>query len=66
MSNKDSSHALTSLPMGFGMALLQNRNARNVFDQLPLDRQMKIIDGTHDIQSKQEMQQYVSKIPFML
>lgn len=63
MSDLTSSQALTSLPMGFGMALLQNEEARAAFDRMPLNLQMEIINGTHGIRSRQEMQQYVSAIP---
>lgn len=63
MSKLSSSEAMTSLPMGFGMALLQNEKARATFDALPLNTQMEIINGTHAIRSKKEMQQYVSAIP---
>lgn len=63
MSNLSSAVAMHSLPMGFGMALLQNQQARDAFDRLPLNKQMEIINGTHSIRSKKEMQQYVSAIP---
>lgn len=63
MSKLSSGDAMTSLPMGFGMALLQNEKAREAFDQMPLNTQMEIINGTHSIRSKQEMQRYVSTIP---
>ena len=48
--------------MGFGMALLQNKEAREVYDSLPLNRQIEILDGVHKIQSKAEMRQYVASI----
>lgn len=51
-----------TLPMGFGMALLQNRAAMEVYDQLPLNRQIEVINGTHSIRSKQEMQNYVASL----
>lgn len=63
MSKFNSSEGMTSLPMGFGMALMQNSAAREAFDKLPLNRQEEIINGTHSIRSKQEMQRYVSAIP---
>jgi hypothetical protein len=49
--------------MGFGMALLQNEAARSAYDKLPLNVQMEILNGTHGIRSKAEMQQYVADIP---
>lgn len=63
MSKPDSSRALTDLPMGFGMALLQNREAQRVYDSLPLGVQMELLNGTHDIRSKAEMRAYVARIP---
>ena len=62
MSEKDSQNAMNALPMGFGMALLQNKEARDIYDMLPLNRQIDIINGTHEIHSKKEMQQYVASI----
>ncbi len=63
MSKFTSEDAMTSLPMGFGMALLQNQEAREVYDALPLDQQIQIVNGVHSIRSKAEMQRYVAKIP---
>lgn len=50
------------LPMGFGMALLQNKDALEAYDRLPRDQKMAVINGTHDIRSKQEMQNYVASL----
>lgn len=63
MSELSSQGAMASLPMGFGMALLQNKEAREVYDALPLSRQMEIVNGVHGIRSKAEMQKYVASIP---
>lgn len=65
MTNKNSEKAMTELPMGFGMALLQNKEAQQVYDGLPLNLQMEILNGTHGIRSKSEMQRYVAEIPQM-
>lgn len=62
MSEKDSQQAMNALPMGFGMALLQNKPARDIYDSLPMNQQIEIINGTHGIRSKKEMQQYVKNI----
>ena len=51
------------LPVGFGMALMKNESARNAFDQMPTYMQKEIIEGTHNIRSKKEMENYVSAIP---
>ena len=54
------SHA--DLPMGFAMALAQNIQAMEVFTSLTDIEQQKLIDGTHDIQSKEQMRAYVKAI----
>lgn len=50
------------LPMGFGMALLQNKEALDAYENMPRDRQIAVINGTHNIRSKQEMQNYVASL----
>lgn len=50
------------LPMGFGMALMQNPEARAYYQQLPKNKQMELINSTHEIRSKQEMQRFVASI----
>lgn len=57
-----SESVLGYLPMGFGMALLQNKEAMDAYDKLPLNRQIEVINGTHSIRSKQEMQNYVASL----
>lgn len=51
------------IPMGLGMALAQNSSAMMRFAGLPDEEKQAIIEGTHAIHSKQEMQEYVAKIP---
>ncbi|MGN0968070.1 MAG: hypothetical protein ACI4O3_02260 [Oscillospiraceae bacterium] len=53
---------LQDLPMGFGMALAQNVRAMEVFSSLSPDEQRRVVDGTHAIQSKQEMAAYVENL----
>lgn len=50
------------IPMGLGMALAQNLDAMNRFSSLEHEQQQEIINHTHDIQSKNEMKQFVSTI----
>lgn len=50
------------LPMGFGMALAQHPEAMQRFAALPETEQQAIIDGTHAVRSKQEMQAYVERL----
>lgn len=53
---------LRDLPMGFGMALTQNPQAMNYFSALPEEERRRIVDGTHAIRSKSEMQAYVNAL----
>ena len=57
-----SENLLGYLPMGFGMALLQNKEAMEAYDRLPQNKQIEVINGTHSIRSKQEMQNYVASL----
>lgn len=50
------------LPLGFGMALLQNEKAmRNFYDMAPAQQQT-ILNQTHDIWSKAQMQAFVQSL----
>lgn len=49
----------SGVPMGLGMALAQNTVAMKAFASLPETEQAKIIEHTHTIRSKGEMQAYV-------
>ena len=50
------------IPMGFGMALAQNARALEAFPRLSDLEQQQIIDGTHEIESKQQMKNYVQQL----
>lgn len=50
------------VPMGLGMALAQNTEAMAYFAGLSKEQQQAVIDGTHDIHSKQEMRAYVERL----
>jgi len=50
------------LPVGFGMALAMNPQAMEHFSALSEQEQQKIIDQTHQIDSKQEMHNYVQSL----
>lgn len=50
------------MPMGLGMALSKNLEAMNRFASLPHEKQQAIIEHTHQIGSKKEMEQFVSII----
>lgn len=50
------------MPLGLGMALAQNAEAMKKFSNLSECTKQQIIDGTHQINSKKEMHQYVENI----
>lgn len=50
------------MPVGFSMALSQNPLALQKFAMLSEDKKRQIIEGTHSINSKQEMHEYVNRI----
>lgn len=49
----------SDIPMGLGMALAKNINAMNYYSGLSPEKQQEIIENTHSINSKKEMQSYV-------
>ncbi|MFU0826277.1 MAG: Coat F domain protein [Lachnoclostridium sp.] len=49
-------------PLGFGMALAQNREAMNYFASLDEQSKQAVINNCHGIRSKEEMRQYVSSL----
>ncbi len=50
------------MPVGFSMALAQNPEAMQKFAMLDENKKQEIINGTHSVNSKQEMHEYVNKI----
>lgn len=50
------------LPLGFGMALAQNEAAMHRFEALTDAEKQAIIQKTHNVRSKSEMQQLVAGI----
>ncbi len=50
------------LPVGFAMALAMNPDAMQVFALLSEDQKKEIIEGTHTVQSKDEMHRYVESL----
>lgn len=53
---------LSELPMGFGMALMQNPDALHYFESLNDDQKKAVLNETHGISSKNEMQQFVQSL----
>lgn len=50
------------MPIGLGMALAMNPEAMQKFASLPERKKREIINGTHSVSSKAQMQQYVDNI----
>ena len=53
---------MQDLPMGFGMALMQNEKAFARFSAMTPAQKQQIIEKTHTVASKTEMQSLVSSI----
>ncbi len=52
----------TELPMGFSNALLKNAAAMSYFNTLDEGQKSNIINQTHQISSKSQMQQFVDSL----
>lgn len=52
----------SDIPLGLGMALMQNADAFFYFSGLDAEGQQKVIDNAHGISSHDEMKQYVDNI----
>lgn len=50
------------IPMGLGMALAKNIDAMNCFAAMPEERQRQVIEHTHTIRSKREMEQFAASL----
>ena len=50
------------LPIGFTMELAQHSDILNRFAQLPKAEQQTVIDGAKNVQSRDEMRNYVESI----
>lgn len=48
--------------MGFAMALAKNPKALEKFSMLGEIKKQEIIEGTHSVKSKEEMEQYVNSL----
>lgn len=58
----DALNPIADLPMGLGMALAQDTAAMEHFSALSPDEQRRIIDRTHSVRSRDEMQALVRSI----
>lgn len=52
----------TELPIGFTMALAMNESAMKKFESFSPAGKESIVQQTHDVKSRQEMQQLVASI----
>lgn len=52
----------TQIPQGLGMALTQNMEALNYFSSLNSRQKQEVINHTHSIRSKSEMQYFVDNM----
>lgn len=50
------------LPLGFGMALSQNEKAMKKFELLSEKEKRALIEQTHTVNSKSEMQSFVNNL----
>lgn len=50
------------IPMGLGMALAKNTEAMQAFSSLPPEGQAAVIEKTHSVRSKKEMEQLVRSL----
>lgn len=50
------------LPLGFGMALSQNEKAMKKFELLSEEEKRALIEQTHAVNSKSEMQSFVNNL----
>ena len=50
------------MPVGFAMALAQNPRAMEKFARLSEAKKQEIIEGTHSVNSRDEMHRYVNKL----
>lgn len=50
------------LPVGFAMALAQNRTAMEKFASMPEEQKQTVIDRAHHVSNKNEMQQVVASL----
>lgn len=50
------------LPLGFGMALAQDELAMKKFESMTESEKASIVQQTHSVHSKQEMQRLVSSL----
>lgn len=53
---------MDDLPLGFAFALAKNTDAMEYFSALPKQQQEEVVSHTHQIESRQEMHDYVQSL----
>jgi len=56
------SNPMQEIPLGLLMALAKNPKAQERFYSMSEENKQQIINGTHQVRSKQEMERYVEGI----
>lgn len=51
-----------TVPIGFGMALMQNEKATNAYAMMTKEQKNAILSKAHNARSEQEMRQIVAQI----
>ncbi len=54
---------LKEMPMGFGMALIQNEKSAKFYENCTSVQKAAILNQVHMIESKEEMQAFVDNLP---
>ena len=61
-SNGGGVYPYNGVPMGFGLALAMNRDAFNNYSKLTEAEKEKILAESHNIKSREEMQQIIDSL----
>ena len=51
-----------NVPLGLGMALVQNKNALKAFAAMTVPQQQDFIEGAAGVSSPEQMREYVARI----
>lgn len=51
-----------NVPLGLGMALVQNKNALKAFAAMTVPQQQDFIEGAAGVNSPEQMREYVARI----
>ncbi len=52
----------SEMPIGFGMALMENPQAMKNFSMLSEEKKQAIVEGSRSVRSRSEMYRYVDEI----